>query len=407
MLSREEIARIRREYRRGYRLEADPVAIDGTVIGLTPTHIRNLSVLKSARKDGLQESVRWGEPYSFFLTPGVVSWIVPLVEGDSVLGGLSGGEVLPYDDCQDRKEAANYLVAAGAPRMVAEEYVGRLPIWPQSRTPEAAEWLFRRIYVLTGWAPALLDRNRENALQQQQIAEEIHQGKISGHRGYSLEQERALLALIRVGDRGGARRELNRLLARVFVFSSRLPLVQARMIELLGYLVRAAVEDNPILDPLVERHLQWIERVITTKDFESACAVLREALDEFTDHIGLQGFNRDNTHVRRVLNFLAENYTRIVRLEEVAAVTGLSRFRVAHLVKECTGKTILQHLKRLRIQKARTWLEETSKDFADIAYELGFADQSHFIRHFREVIGVTPARYRRASKSPPEEKGSS
>jgi AraC-like DNA-binding protein len=107
-----------------------------------------------------------------------------------------------------------------------------------------------------------------------------------------------------------------------------------------------------------------------------------------------------------VLNFLAENYTRQVRLEEVAAVTGLSRFRVAHLVKECTGKTILQHIKRLRIQKARICLEETSKDFADIAYELGFADQSHFIRHFREVIGVTPARYRRASKSPPEEKGS-
>lgn len=407
MLSREEITRIRREHRRGYRLVADPVAIDGTVVGLAPTHILNLPILKSARKDGLQESVRWGEPYSFFLTPGVVSWVVPLVNGDSVLGGLSGGEVLPHDDCQDRKEAANYLVAAGAPRVVAEEFVGRLPIWPQSRTPETAEWLFRRIYVLTGWTPALVDRNRENALQQQQIAEDNHQDKLSGHRGYSLEQERALLALIRVGDRSGARRELNRLLAHVFVFSSRLPLVQARMIELLGYLVRAAVEDNPILDPLVERHLQWIERVLTTKDFESACAVLREALDEFTDHICLQGFNRDNTHVRRVLNFLAENYTRHVRLEEVAAVTGLGRFRVAHLVKECTGKTILQHIKRLRIQKARTWLEETSKDFADIAYELGFADQSHFIRHFREVIGVTPARYRRASKSPPEEKGSS
>ena len=406
MLSRKDITRIRSEYRRRYRLEADLVAIDGTVVELPPAHIRNLPILKSARKDGLQESIRWGEPYSFFLTPGVVSWIVPLVYGDNALGGLSGGEVLPHDDPQERKEAANYLVTAGAPRVAAEEFVGRLPIWPQSRTPETADWLFRRIYALTGWAPALLDRNRENALQQQQIAEEIHQGKISGHRGYSLEQERALLALIRVGDRGGARRELNRLLARVFVYSSRLPLVQARMIELLGYLVRAAVEDNPILDPLVERHLQWIERVISTKDFESACAVLREALDEFTDYICLQGFNRDNIHVRRVLNFLAENYTRNARLDEVAAVTGLSRFRVAHLVKECTGKTILQHLKRLRIQKARSWLEETDKDFTAIAYELGFADQSHFIRHFREVVGVTPARYRRASAVPPAERNS-
>jgi AraC family transcriptional regulator len=68
---------------------------------------------------------------------------------------------------------------------------------------------------------------------------------------------------------------------------------------------------------------------------------------------------------------------------------------VAHLVKECTGKTIQQHIRRLRIQKARTWLEETDKDFADIAHELGFSDQSHFIRHFRDVTGLTPARYRR------------
>jgi len=167
------------------------------------------------------------------------------------------------------------------------------------------------------------------------------------------------------------------------------------MIELLGYLVRAAVEDNPALDSLVERHIQWIERVIAAKDFEGSCAALREALDEFIDQIGLQGFNRHNRHVSRVLEFLSQNYTRTIRLDEAAAQAGLSRFRVAHLVKECTGKTIQQHIKRLRIQKARTWLEETDKDFADIAHELGFSDQSHFIRHFRDVTGLTPARYRR------------
>jgi AraC-like DNA-binding protein len=395
VLPREKMRRIRQEYRRRYGLDTDPVAFDGSVIGAGPKAIRNLPLLKRARADALQESVRWGEPYSFFLTPGIMSWIIPMVNGDTVQGGLSGGEVRSHDDPQDCSEAITYLVASGAARSAAEAYVTGVPIWPQSRTAETATWLFSHLYEVTRWRPVLLERNRENALQQRQIAEEIHRRKTSDPGGYPLEQERALLSLIRVGDRGGARRALNQLLAHVFVYSVRLPLVQARMSELLGYLVRAAVEDNPVLGSLVERHIQWIERVIATKDFEGACAALREALDDFIDHIGLQGFNRHNTHVSRVLDFLSKNYTRKIRLEEAAALAGLSRFRVAHLVKECTGKTILQHIKRMRIQKARTWLEETNKDFAEIAYELGFSDQSHFIRHFRDVTGLTPARYRR------------
>lgn len=395
LLPQKHLGRIRREYRQRCGLDADPVASDGAVIGSARWGLRNLPVLKRARQDALEESVRWGEPYSFFLTPGIVSWIVPVVNGDTLWGGLCGGEVRPDDDPQDRTEAINYLVASGATRRAAEAYVNRRRIWPLSRTPEAAEWLLTRVHEVARWQPVLLVRNRENALQQRQIAEEIHQRKSSHKRPYSLDQERALFALIRVGDRGGAGRELNKLLAHVFLHSTRLPLVKARMIELLGYLVRAAVEDNPVLGSLVERHIQWIERVIATENFESSCAALREALDAFMDAIALQGFNRTNVHVGRILEFLAENCTRTVRLEEAAEAAGLSKFRVAHLVKECTGKTVLQHIRRLRIQKARAWLEETDKDFADIAYELGFADQSHFIRHFREVTGLTPAQYRR------------
>ena len=395
VLPRETMRQIRQEYRSRYGLDADFVAFDGFVIGAGFRATRNVPLLSRARADALQEGVRWGEPYSFFLTPGILSWIVPLVNGDTVHGGLSGGEVRSQDDPQDSHEAIGYIVASGATRSAAEAYVNGVPVWPQSRAAETATWLFNRLYELTRWRPLLLERNRENALQQRQIAEEIHRRKSADPGGYPLEQERALLALIRVGDRGGARRALNQLLAHVFVDSARLPLVQARMIELLGYLVRAAVEDNPVLGGLVERHIQWIERVIAAKEFEGSCAALREALDDFIDHIGLQGFNRHNTHVSQVLEFLSKNYTRKIRLEEAAALAGLSRFRVAHVVKECTGKTLLQHVKRLRIQKARTWLEETNKDFAEIAYELGFSDQSHFIRHFRDVTGLTPARYRR------------
>jgi AraC-like DNA-binding protein len=390
------IRRIRREYLRLYKLDVDPIGFDGRILRIRPPAIRNLPVLMRARQDALQESVRWGEPCIFFLAPGILSWIVPVAHGHTVRGGLCGGEVRPHDDPADRTDAVNYLVESGASRVAAQSYVGRIPIWAQSRPPEAAEWLFARAHALAGWRPDLLEQNREHAAQQSQIAEEIRRRKLSDQRAYAPDQERALLALIRVGDRAGARRGLNALLARVFLYSPRLSVVQARMIELLGHLVRAAVEDNATLDSLLERHVRWIERVMEAKTFDASCAVLQQALDDFMHQIGLQGFNRHSGHVGKVLEFLAANFTRSVRLDEIAAAVGLSRFRVAHLVKECTGKTVLQHVKRLRIQRARVLLEDTGKDFAEIAYELGFADQSHFIRQFRELTGLTPARHRRS-----------
>jgi len=400
ILLRRKFRGLRQEYGRRYGLIAELVTGDGEMTGARSGAIQNLPVLRRSREHALQEGVRWGEPSSFLLAPGIVSWVIPLVEEERVRGGLSGGSVRGTADLREAAETVSYLVAAGASRPLASAYVAACPVWPLSRVPGTAAWLFQRAYEVTAWRPSLLTQNSENAQQQQQIAEEIHRRKTSDQPGYSLDQERALLARIRAGDRGGARRELNRLLAHTFLHAPRLPVMQGRAIELLGYLVRAAVEDNPRLEHLLEHHIQWVERIVTSRDFETACAGLRDALDDCMNHIELQGFTRHHPQVRRVLEFLAGNYMRTVRLDEAAAVAGLSRFRVAHLVKECTGKTIRQHVKLLRIQKARMWLEETDKTFAEIGSDLGFADQSHFIRHFRDLTGLTPARYRRDASSP-------
>jgi AraC-like DNA-binding protein len=47
-----------------------------------------------------------------------------------------------------------------------------------------------------------------------------------------------------------------------------------------------------------------------------------------------------------------------------------------------------------RIQRARQWLRE-GYGLADLAYRLGFSDQSHFQHAFRERVAVTPGEYQR------------
>jgi AraC-like DNA-binding protein len=352
-------------------------------------------VIQKAYADALREAVRWWEPYVFFLAPGVKSWMVALVDGDEIVGGLAGAEIAAHDEPEDAAQTVGYLVSAGCGRPDAERFVARLPSCTPDRIRHAAKALEKCFYAVTGLSPRLLERNRENAVQQRQIAEEIHVRKNSRRRAYPYDEEKMLLSLIRVGDKRAARRLLNKVLAAMFLYSPRVAVVRVRAIELLGHLIRAVVEDNPQLEPLIEEHQKWIERVVAAEQFEAVCAVVRDALDEFLDRVCVQAYNRTSPPVQRAMDYLSQHYAERCSLAAVARAARLSGFRIAHLVKETTGRSILQHVKRLRVQKAEELLERTDMTCAEIAAAVGFGDQSYMIRQFRTLTGTTPARFRR------------
>lgn len=351
-----------------------------------------LPALNRMRAHALEESVRWGEPYSFFLAPGLVSWMVPAVRGEQLVAGVTG-TVLSDDDDDTRRDAERHLAALGAKVSVVRTFVAGLPVWPHRKTQEAINELFVMVYRTTGWQPTELTANRERAAQQRQIAEEIQRRKLAQDYGHPVDEEKRLLAQIRAGDRKGARGSLNSLLGVMFLSSPNPVIIKARAIELLGYLVRAAVENSPQLEPLIEKNHRWTAALIEAREFEELTHVLGRALDDFMDNIYLLGSSAGNAPVRRALGYIADHYREGIALSDVAKSAGLSAYRTAHLLKETTGHSFLQHVHRLRIDAARRLLEKGGVSGAEAAYAVGYNDQSYFIRHFRRLAGVTPARY--------------
>jgi AraC-like DNA-binding protein len=149
------------------------------------------------------------------------------------------------------------------------------------------------------------------------------------------------------------------------------------------------------MSSLIEKNHAWMTQIIDASDFEALSNVVADALDDFMRNIYLQGHSRTNETVSRILNYLSDNFHETVTLETLSKEIGLSTFRIAHLVKEVTGKTVLQHVHQLRVQEAQRLLEQSDMNCTDIAYETGFGDQSYFIKQFRKWMGITPARYRR------------
>ena len=362
--------------------------------------------VRRLRTYALHESINLGEPYFFEVVPGLMSWLVALEDRRIIQGAFVGGEALPSESPPPPAELVRNLAGAGLPADLALRFVASRPRLTSLQFRQAAETLQRTFYQVSGWKPVQSEENRLRVLQQRQIAEAIEDQRRRGSQtAYPFEKERVLLSLIRAGDQGGARRVLNEMLGAMYLTSPKLVVLRARAIEMMGYLTRAAVEDSPVMESLIERNHRWMERIIHAADFEELSRVLTDALNDFIEGIYLHGFNRSNAHVSKALDFITRSYMKPLKLKDIAREVGLSPYRLAHLVKAHTGKTLVQIITHARVQNARNLLEQTALPCTEIAYAVGFNDQSYFIKHFRRLTGITPARYRRTRVVRPRDEG--
>jgi AraC-like DNA-binding protein len=101
-----------------------------------------------------------------------------------------------------------------------------------------------------------------------------------------------------------------------------------------------------------------------------------------------------DTVVGRAREFLEENCTRVVGAAELEAACGETRFTVGAQFKLRFGTSPYRFLLMRRLDRVRSRLK-SSCDLADLAQELGFADQAHMTRAFKSAYGTTPSTFMR------------
>jgi AraC-like DNA-binding protein len=102
--------------------------------------------------------------------------------------------------------------------------------------------------------------------------------------------------------------------------------------------------------------------------------------------------NRLQSHVDRVGGYR-------MSVAEMAATVGLSESWFSSVFKTTTGQTPLQWQLSKRVEQAKALLETSDHSVASIAIQLGFSDQAHLTKVFRQVEGETPAAWRRLQQN--------
>ncbi len=102
--------------------------------------------------------------------------------------------------------------------------------------------------------------------------------------------------------------------------------------------------------------------------------------------------------VQRVLGYLEMHGDQKMRIDAVADHFHLSRRQLERLVRQETGGTLLDHIHRWRMGRARQLLSESNEPVSRIAERVGYDDPASFSRLFLRQVGVSPSQYRRAQR---------
>lgn len=99
--------------------------------------------------------------------------------------------------------------------------------------------------------------------------------------------------------------------------------------------------------------------------------------------------------VRLAKNLLDDCFLQRVRSEDLERETGVDRFALARYFRAQLGTSPYRYITMRRLHYARRLLQGNAMTLAEAALASGFADQSHFTRHFKLAYGISPGRWRR------------
>ncbi|KRG11883.1 helix-turn-helix domain-containing protein [Lederbergia galactosidilytica] len=103
--------------------------------------------------------------------------------------------------------------------------------------------------------------------------------------------------------------------------------------------------------------------------------------------------------LKKVLRYIDENYPKKLTVKDLASQIQMSEGHFSRLFKSFVRMTAMEYINTIRINKSCILLQKTDRKLLDIALDVGFQNQSYFIRLFKKQKGCTPREYKAKMKN--------
>ncbi len=204
----------------------------------------------------------------------------------------------------------------------------------------------------------------------------------------------SLIARVRVKDKEGAIRALNRILDDMFAASRSAEAVKLAATEVILTVVRIAFETGAYADDILNLSAEWVQEAIKASGASELRQIMTRAIEHVVDTLNVAAASRHVTLLRRAVNHINDNFAHELTLKEVARTVWLSPAYLSHLFSRELGWSFVEYVTKVRIERAQMLLVGTSLSISEVAAEVGYRDASYFSRVFKTATGQSPTQYR-------------
>ena len=111
-----------------------------------------------------------------------------------------------------------------------------------------------------------------------------------------------------------------------------------------------------------------------------------------------QNGKRTQFYTNEAITFISSNYSFPITVEDMANQLNLDRSYFGKIFKDTMGQSPQEFLIRYRMSKAAELLKTTDLSVKDISIKVGYPNQLHFSRAFKNIYGLSPRSYRQNTK---------
>ena len=113
------------------------------------------------------------------------------------------------------------------------------------------------------------------------------------------------------------------------------------------------------------------------------------------------GGNKKN--LADVIHIINENLSKEdLCVQDLSDELAVSRSKLYRKIKELTGKSANEMIRKMRLEKSKELLEITDMTIGEICFKVGFSSPSYYTKRFKEYTGLIPKEYRLNNKDKKE-----
>ncbi|MEH2469228.1 AraC family transcriptional regulator [Nitrobacteraceae bacterium AZCC 2161] len=137
------------------------------------------------------------------------------------------------------------------------------------------------------------------------------------------------------------------------------------------------------------------DREAAKASLATASSILQSEIERCSGASGSRRGGLAGWQIARVRTYIGSNLDRTIHVRDLSLVARLSPAHFARKFKLAIGESPHAYVVRRRLEKACQLMMTSSASLSEIALSVGFSDQAHLCRLFRQAFGQSPAGWRR------------